>query len=910
MESAGNGAQHEPCSLVIDILMQMGPPLVAVISYFSKKMASSFQPTSWRSCLCHYVFSFVQLSSQSVCEVDTLKCQIAVPIPVSHELYQSGDLVIGGVVAQFICCTHEFSFKECPWQEFSDLNGVVMKFYQHVLSFVFAVKEVNESPKILPNASIGLHIHDSYNNALLTYRSTLGLLFKSRRFVPNYACNDHSHLIAVLGAYTFRTSLHILHLCSFFKIPQLTYGSFATARRDAAQDLSLYHMAPNESHLQMGIIHLLKHFKWVWIGLFVVNDDTGEWFLKTLEPLMSENGICSDFTRKIPTQENLWSQERRDHIVRDIHLCLSNKKSRIVVLYGDTYTFLWMQFFMGLGVLSTTESSFVGKVWILTPQIEVTFANVDENPDLRPFQGAISLMIHSAEVPGFRKFLENIKVSWANADDFVLEFWGVAFDCFLPVPKVSYKVSGSCTGEERLESIPGTLFEMRMTGHSYSIYNAVYAVAHALHALGSSRAHYRTKVQSVLQDISFNNSAGELVSFSANRPTKAGFDIMNMFLSPNQSLQKVKVGWASLEELILDDKTITWHPTFNQVWTVLKEKEACSDTCHPGYWKRKKEGEKFCCYDCDKCPKGKISNRSNMLGCFQCPEDQYPSKERDRCISKVITFLTYEEPLGKCLTALAVSLSLITVMVLGTFIKHKDTPIVKANNRDLTYALLISLFLCFLSSFLFLGEPGKLTCLLQEMFFFTAFSVALSCVLAKTIVVVTAFMAAKPGSSLRKWLGKRVGPSIVFCCSLLQVGICAIWLGTFPPFQDLDKHSATEEIFMQCNMGSNIMFYLVLGYLGLLSSFNLTVAFLAKNLPDTFNEAKFITFSMLMFFSILLSFVPVYLSTKGKQLMAVEIFYLLASSAALLGCIFGPKCYILLFKPEVNTREQLRKKYN
>ncbi|KAM3936571.1 vomeronasal type-2 receptor 116-like [Leptodactylus fuscus] len=359
--------------------------------------------------------------------------------------------------------------------------------------------------------------------------------------------------------------------------------------------------------------------------------------------------------------------------------------------------------------------------------------------------------------------------------------------------------------------------------------------------------------------------------------------------------------WAvSGQKLYINTSSITWRHT--QEFPVSR----CSEPCLPGSRKKTRPTIHICCYDCAPCSEGEISNVTDADSCSKCQSEEWPNEKRDRCLPKVMEFISYH---NDTIASVSSSISLFGCLVTGSifriFISYRDTPIVKANNRNLSYLLLVSIILSFLSVFLFLGRPSDVTCRLRETSFGVFFSVAVSSLLAKTVMVCVAFKSTKPGSPWRKWLSVKLPYTIVLLCSSFQVVICVLWLSISPPFQDLDTQSYPEKIIIQCNEGSDLWFYSMLGYMGLLAAVSFLLAFMVRTLPDSFNEAKYITFSMLLFCSVWMAMIPAYLSTRGKYMVAVEIFAVMASSAGLLACVFFPKCFIILFRSEMNRKTDL-----
>nr|XP_033818242.1 vomeronasal type-2 receptor 26-like [Geotrypetes seraphini] len=781
-----------------------------------------------------------------------------------------------------------------------------VRYYRDLVAILFAIEEINQDKHLLPNHTLGFWIVDSCTSEVMALQGTLQIVSGGNRVLPNYMSEAHPNLAGILGEIFSSLSEIMARISGVYRIPQISFASQHPMLSDKIQFPSFLRTFPSGFLQPQAFAQLLRHFNWTWVGILSSNIEVTYIVSRKIQQAVEENGGCVAFMEKISDR---FPSKR---LAKVMGMILQSSASVIVCNCYDMHLKPFLELL--------SRHNVTGIVWVFS--IDLTI-----NPYLftkeswRLFNGSLVFTGFTTDMPHFIDFFYNIRPSAYPKDTFTKLFWEKAFECQWEGQNVTHTVTGEnviCTGEEDLKALDLPLFRLNDLSIAYHAYLAVYAYAHALYNMTLDRSKDDTfgtttdmrnikpwQVLHYLRSVHFSTEFEENVFFDANGDVPAIFDIMNIQILPDDTSKLVKVGIYDSrkspgEELFLNITAIRWNQNYNQIPVSV-----CSVSCPVGYRKSARLGQPSCCFDCVPCSSGQIANETDTGKCRKCPEDQWPNESRDKCIPKIIEFLSYQEPLGVALAVVALILSVTTALILAIFFRFQNTPVVKANNRGLSYLLLCSLILCFLCSLTFIGLPAKLTCMIRQPAFGLTFTISVSCILAKTVTVVIAFKAIDPHNHLRRWIGQSISYFTAVLCSLIQLLICLYWISNHPSLPENSSRSGSGKMIIECNDGSTILFYCMLGYVGFLAIISFIVAFLARTLPDSFNEAKFITFSMLVFVSVWLSFIPAYLSTHGKYMVAVEIFAILSSAAGLLFLIFFPKCYIILLRPEMNTKEHL-----
>ncbi|KAH0626210.1 hypothetical protein JD844_001047 [Phrynosoma platyrhinos] len=381
----------------------------------------------------------------------------------------------------------------------------------------------------------------------------------------------------------------------------LSFGSFDPALKDKVQFPSVYRMIPNERAQYVGIVKLLKHFGWTWIGLIVSEDDSGEVLLRTLVPWLLQSSICFAFKEIIPKIKENWiaSVEETGEIhykVARMQSILSSTDTNVILVHGDSQSMLVLQLILIFHEIY--EKKPIEKVWIITAQWDFTSIFYIDSFTPKSFNGTLSFALPTKKIEGYAQYLSTINPT--EHHDYVgAVLWTSAFRCSFPQYDFYVINATNCTGEEKLSSLPESVFDMGMSGQSYVIYNAVYAIAHALHAMLSSRSKHKGgrdggtwnlqnihpwQLHSFLKHIHFNNSAGEEIFFDENGELGTGYDILNTVTFHNWSIHSSHVGWSDPrapegKDFLIHQNSILWNHKFIQRCKDALKNVAALRTC-------------------------------------------------------------------------------------------------------------------------------------------------------------------------------------------------------------------------------------------------------------------------------------------------------------------------------------------
>ncbi|XP_068573245.1 extracellular calcium-sensing receptor-like [Cebidichthys violaceus] len=838
--------------------------------------------------------------------------------PVDKSLSQDGDVIIGGLFNLYYRSSAvEHGFTELPHYE--PCTGLDLESLINAYTMTFAVEEINRNSTLLPGVKLGYRILDSCASsywAQLVALSLVGGDAPSCNLTPSTprsaAHGQPGETTAgqpvplLIGTASSTSTIVLSRVLGPLSI---SYMASCPCLSDRLNFPNVFRTIPSDTYQARAMARMAIRFRWTWIGAVIVNKDYGHLAIQAFQEETQGKGVCFEFIETV-LKETIVSDASR------IALTIQASTARVILVFC-WYTEI-KKVFLELAKINVTDRQFLAsEAWSTSDDLlqDVDISNVAS--------GVVGVAIRSSTIPGFENHLRSLHPMRRPDDEFLREFWENEFGCTLGASRFPAKGSSQkgslplCSGTESLEGVKNPFTDISQLRVAYNVYLAVYAAAHALHRLlscpdrqsssrnnsssCSSPKHIEPKeLLRHLNKLNVTTPQGDMFYFQgADIPAK--YDLVNWQETPEGSLKLVLIGRVDGSDLHLNESTIQWSTGSNQVPVSV-----CSESCTPGTRRANKRGEPVCCFDCIQCAEGEISNQTDSLHCERCPSEFWSNAKQTACIPRQLDFLSFNETLGITLTTAAVSGAVVTTAVFVVFLCYRQTPVVRANNSELSFLLLLSLKLCFLCSLVFIGRPSVWSCRFQQAAFGISFVLCVSCLLVKTVVVLAAFRSARPGAgALMKWFGPGQQRGSVCLFTSIQIIICVTWLSLSPPVPQRDLGFQGSTVTLECAMASVVGFSLVLGYIGLLACTCLLLAFLARKLPDNFNEAKLITFSMLIFCAVWVAFVPAYVTSPGKYTVAVEIFAILASSYGLLLCIFVPKCFIILLRPEKNTKKHL-----
>ena len=809
-------------------------------------------------------------------------------------VYKDGDVMLGGLFS--LNMGGKFSAKEFGLAE----------------AAIFAIDMVNKNSSLLPNVSIGYDIRNYCDSRVLAMQEAYDFrrnsdpvcMCKSNSTTPeksSFTKRARSKAIsALIGPSTSAGGVVVESLLQVAGIPAIS-ATITSEELSSKYYKDFFRTVPSDTWVAKAIADIIERFNWTYVAAIGLDDSYGRNGISALKREAYDRGtfcIASDFIPRLDYHDNM------KQIVVRIN---RHRTTRVIIiwLYGR-----YLETFFAVA----TKEGLEGKTLIMSDRntMEERFFS---DPRFSILNGSLIIESYDYPSPAFEEHVKSITPAKSAQRDkgWWREFWRSQFKCSIA------KSNANCKVNHKLDQARSRL---RSPFVSYVI-DAVYAIAYALDNIyhcndkqslrnaGSCPSVHPTikgrDLQKYLRNVSFDGLTGKVRFDRFGDPFSASYSIINVQRSPatEAHLRKVTIGtWNkdSTPKLKISTSNLRWK-------TLSTPVSFCSTECLPG---TQTVLLSPCCWDCVKCPQGTISAEIGSKGCTVCEPDTKPNNEGTRCEKLPIVNISLTTAGGMTLTVVASIGFILTMLVCRIYIKFHNTPIVKASNREISFLLLFGISGIHILAILDLSEPSNILCIAATFWRYFTLNLCVTVLFTKTMRITSVFGVDKVAQLFTPWY-KTLERQIIFTSvvNLVPTSLLGLWMSTDPPGREkIIRSDDREYIFLFCKpYYSNAGFALFIA----VSCYIITVALLCtyyafkgRGIPENFNETKYIGFSMYILLLSSIAYYPVLFAFESWYVTLVSCLTTLVTSFGLLGCMFGPKVYILLFRPQRNTVEHVR----
>ncbi|XP_054653377.1 metabotropic glutamate receptor 1b [Dunckerocampus dactyliophorus] len=772
---------------------------------------------------------------------------------------------------------------------------------QRVEAMFHTLDRINSVPHLLPNITLGCEIRDSCWHSSVALEQSIEFIRDSLISIRDDSegarwCVDGAPsgqppptkkpIAGVIGPGSSSVAIQVQNLLQLFNIPQIAYSATSIDLSDKTLFKYFLRVVPSDTLQARALVDIVKRYNWTYVSAVHTEGNYGESGMEVFKELASQEGLCLSHSDKIYSNAG---EKQFDRLLRKLRERLP--KARVVVCFCEGMTV------RGL-LMAMRRLGVAGEFLLIGSDGWADRMEVVEGYE-REALGGITVKLQSEEVSSFDDYFLKLRLATNSRNPWFPEFWQHRFQCRLPGhPQENGNYARNCSGSERLED---SYVQDSKMGF---VINAIYAMAHGLHDMHTSLCpdgHTGlcdamtpvdgSRLLDFLLKTSFTGVSGEDIWFDENGDSPGRYEIMNFQSVKPGAYDYVNIGSWHEGVLSVDDDAIQT----NRSGAV---RSVCSEPCSKGEIKVIRKGEVSCCWICTACKDNEYVQ--DEFTCKACKLGWWPDQGLEGCDPIPLRYLEWSDPESIIQVVFSCSGILATSFVALTFVLYRDTPVVKSSSRELCYIILAGIFLGYLCPFTLIARPTVASCYLQRLLVGLSAAMCYSALVTKTNRIARILAGSKKKICTRKPRFMSAWTQVAIASVLIGVQLTLeVTLMVLEPPEPVRSYPSIREVFLICNT-SNLGVVAPLGYNGLLIMSCTYYAFKTRNVPANFNEAKYVAFTMYTTCIIWLAFVPIYFGSDYK--IITTSFSVSLSVTVALGCMFAPKMYIIIAKPERNVR--------